>query len=141
MDKVFLDTDVAVDIISKREPFFDETIKLIAYSNEKSAELWLSEGSIYNLIYLAYDALKIENPDKVQTLLLEKCHVVKSNKQLLLNAIQSPFKDKEDACQYFTAIHNQMDHFITRNKKDYEPYKSVLPIYTPSEFLQIFNNP
>lgn len=139
MDRIFLDTDVAIDILSKRDPFFEQSVKLIEYSNEKPAILCISEGCIYNMIYLAYDSLKINNSDRALSLFISKCEVLQSNKQILLSAIQSSFKDKEDACQYYTAQHNLVNFFITRHKKDYSPYSSSIPVYTPTEFLEIFN--
>jgi len=138
MDNVFIDTNVAFDIISKRQPFFDDSNKILELSINNSINLLISEGSVYTLIYLTYDSFKIPNAETLLSDFISSCTVVFSQKKLLINSINSSFKDKEDACQYFTALHNDANYFITRNKKDYQPYASAIPIYTPSEFLENF---
>ncbi|MEQ8907370.1 PIN domain-containing protein [Ekhidna sp.] len=139
MVNIFLDTNVVVDIITKRAPYYDTSIKLIQYSNENDVQLYLSEGSVYTLIYLVYESLPIKNPEKALSLIISKCNILSSEKQLLLRAIKSSFKDKEDACQYYTALNHEVDYFITRNKKDFVPHVSLVPVYTPSEFLEIIS--
>ena len=51
MPEVFLDTDVAFDIISKRDPHFDESVKMLEYMIEGHIALIISESSVANLIY------------------------------------------------------------------------------------------
>lgn len=48
-------------------------------------------------------------------------------------ALISDFKDFEDAIQYHTALENQINIIITRNKKDYKNAK--LPVMTVKEYL------
>jgi hypothetical protein len=50
-------------------------------------------------------------------------------------ALESEFGDFEDAVQYFTAVHNEINYIITRNTDDYK--KSAIPVYTPTEFLKM----
>ncbi|MEM6812948.1 MAG: hypothetical protein AAF600_00985 [Bacteroidota bacterium] len=70
---------------------------------------------------------------------IKEYDIISTNKSVILKAIQLPFRDKEDACQYYTALYNNIDYFVSRNKKDYERYASVLAIYTPLEYLEIYN--
>ena len=53
---------------------------------------------------------------------------------IIKKALESDFKDFEDAIQYYTAIENNMDCIITRNIDDYK--KSMIPVYTPTELLK-----
>ena len=48
-------------------------------------------------------------------------------------SIESKFKDFEDAMQYFSAKHEDIDYIITRNKKDYSA--SDIPVFEPQEFI------
>ena len=64
--------------------------------------------------------------------------VLNVDDSIIEKALESEFKDFEDAIQYFTAIENQMDCIITRNVKDYK--KSIIPIYTPTELLKMGQN-
>jgi predicted nucleic acid-binding protein len=54
---------------------------------------------------------------------------------IIQEALESEFKDFEDAIQYFTAVKNNMDCIITRNINDYK--QSTIPVYTPTELLKI----
>lgn len=55
-------------------------------------------------------------------------------KSVILHALKSSFKDKEDAHQYFTAQQNEADYFITRNIRDYKPYVEFLSVMTAKTF-------
>jgi len=135
MVNVFLDTNVAFDQISKRDPFYTESQLLIDRAAKGTLSFSIAEGSILTLIYLAYDSYKIPNAKKQLLDFISMCSVLQSGKSLVMNALNSDFEDKEDAVQYFTALHHEADYFITRNKKDYEPFTTRLPVYTPTEFL------
>jgi len=50
-------------------------------------------------------------------------------------ALSSDFEDFEDAIQYYTAVENNIDCFVTRNKKDFR--KSKIPVHTAEEYLKI----
>ncbi len=54
----------------------------------------------------------------------------------MIEAITSPFKDKEDALQYYTALNHGADYFITRNITDYKSTSVRLPVMTPVEFIK-----
>jgi len=43
------------------------------------------------------------------------------------------FTDFEDGLQYYSAIENEIDVIITRNKKDFK--NSKIPVLTAKEFL------
>jgi len=50
--------------------------------------------------------------------------------------MKSPFKDFEDAMQYFSALSEGCDVIITRNKKDFA--ESKIQVLEPQEFLDSF---
>ena len=141
MVNVLLDTDVCLDILLLRKPFYKTSfeLSLLQYFDE-TLYLNISEGSIPNLIYFVKEKHKVPEANERLIKWISNCDVISSTKQVILNALKSPFKDKEDAYQYFTALQNDMDYFITRNKKDYEPYVSAIPVYTPSEFLAAYKS-
>jgi len=140
MDNVFLDTDVCLDIITRRLPFFtaaEEILKIRESTN--LLRICISESCIPNLIYFTTFKYKIEYPNDRLVDWINTCKILSAgNKNTIMKAIESSFKDKEDAIQYFTAVYNEADYFVTRNKKDYIPYANTLSVYTPSEFLEIF---
>ncbi len=57
------------------------------------------------------------------------------DKSAVLNALNSEFKDFEDALQNFSAIENgEINIILTRNIKDFK--KSELAVLTPETYLK-----
>lgn len=62
--------------------------------------------------------------------------ICQTDKITIKKAIESDFKDLEDAILYFTAEMNNIDYFVTRNIKDY-PAKASPEVVTPDEAINI----
>ena len=137
LPEVFLDTDVAFDIISKRTPHFSTSVKLLELAANDEIRLTISESSLANLFYLSFDIYKIRDATQRLSDFIGTCEIVQAGKTSILLALESPFKDKEDALQYYAALHSKADYFITRNIKDYKHSQQSLPVYLPSDFLKL----
>lgn len=137
MDNVFIDTDICLDILTQRKPFFEISNQLLVLRNTtQRIRLCISESCLPNLIYFTSFKYHIPNANIKLINWINTCRLYAANdKSIIIDALHSSFKDKEDAIQYFTALHSEADYFITRNKKDYEPHTTTLPVYTPAEFL------
>lgn len=133
--EVFIDTDVAFDIVSAREPHFHTSVKLLELAADNKITLLISGSCIATLCYLSLDIYKIKDAQSKLIDLVQACGVASASKAIALSALQSNFKDKEDALQYFTAIHAEADYFITRNTKDYKSAKPALPVMSVQDFL------
>ena len=137
---VFMDTDVCFDIVSKRDPHFEHSIQLLRLAAEDQILLMISESSLANLIYLAFDIYKIDHAAEKLITFIKATNVVYGGKPIMLQALKSSFKDKEDALQYYTAQYHQADYFITRNNRDYNPFVESLPVMSPGEFISSIEN-
>ena len=135
MASVFLDADVAYDAIGKRDPFYKGALEIMKMADRGLISISISEVSMGNLIYLAFETYKLKNAADRLMSFITYCDVYPSGKRIFIEALNSDFKDKEDAVQYYTAVHHEVDYFITRNKKDYSPFVTRLPVFTPTEFL------
>ena len=136
MKRIFLDTDVVMDFLTKRQPFAVEAMKLMEYSNRKELELCISSLSLSNIHYLIS---RIENKSKAREKIkgiLKLVDILSIHKSTTEKAAYSEFKDFEDAIQNFCAEENGIKSIITRNVKDYS--KSTLSIQTPKEFIREF---
>lgn len=69
--------------------------------------------------------------------LCQLVEILPTDDSIIKSALDADIKDFEDAVQYNTALAGNATVIITRNPKDFN--KSTVPIYTPSEFLQINN--
>ncbi|MGM0738819.1 MAG: type II toxin-antitoxin system VapC family toxin [Bacteroidota bacterium] len=136
MVDVFLDTDVAFDLISKREPFFTEALLLLQMAGQRQLQLQISEASLATLLYLSFDIYNLGNAGERLLHFVETCDVLSGGKSAFVQGMESDFTDKEDALQYYIALCHHSDYFLTRNTGDYKYAVERLPVLTPSEFLR-----
>ncbi|MEM6318284.1 MAG: PIN domain-containing protein [Bacteroidota bacterium] len=136
MKRIFLDTDVVMDFLTRREPFAVESMKLMEYGYRKKLELNISSLCLSNVHYLIS---RIENKsrarDKVKAM-LKLVETLSVHKSTIEKAAYSDFKDFEDAIQNFCAAENGIESIVTRNVKDFS--KSRLAVLTPREFIIAF---
>ncbi|MEM6829751.1 MAG: PIN domain-containing protein, partial [Bacteroidota bacterium] len=122
----------------KRTPHHVQSLKLIEKLERGEIYIHISESIITNLIYLSFHSHKIDHALLKIQKFVDLCRVSSSNKNVILQAMNSNFKDKEDAIQYHIALHNGLDYFISRNIKDYQGFTSTIPVYTPQTFIESF---
>ena len=135
--RVLLDTNIIIDFLTKREPFANDAKEIIALIETKSIEGYLSASSITTIHYLAQ---KVFNKEKVDTIikdLLTIFEVSSLKKRDFLKAIDINGNDFEDSVIIATALENEIDIIITRDKKGF--LKSEVLALEPKEFLVIFN--
>ena len=134
---VFLDSDIILDYLLKREPFNVPARQIFAYAFNKEIQIYFSSLTVANIHYLLRKHYGNEGAlDKI-TELLRFCKILPVSEKEIFSAIKSGFSDFEDAIQHFTAIQNpEIDGIITRNLSDYR--KSQLPVFTPEVFLSSF---
>jgi predicted nucleic acid-binding protein len=134
--EVFIDTDVAFDIISERLPHFQQSVKVLELAAHNKIKILLSETSLANLVYLTFEIHKLKDGKSILIDFIKSCEIKHADKATILIALESSFKDKEDAIQYFAALQSGADFFVTRNEKDFKKHKTeALPVFSPSELL------
>lgn len=132
MEKVLVDANIIMDLLEKREEFYQEAQELFTLSDKKNVKLFVSALTLANVHFLLYKHLKME-ARKVLAKFKVLVEVLAVDDKIIDLSLTSDLKDFEDAIQYYTAIENDMDIIITRYKKD---FKNVnLPILTAKEFL------
>ena len=132
--RIFLDTNIIIDYLSKRIPF-GEAAKQIFTISPRNNQLCISALSFTTIYYVLRKYF--EHSELLQMLadLQQIVEVVPTDDTIVSLAIHSEFKDFEDAVQYYTALAANVSVIVTRNPKDF--VHSTIPIYTPTEFLQI----
>jgi predicted nucleic acid-binding protein len=134
MEKVFVDTDIALDLLSQREPHYAAAAKLFTLADKGKLSIYISSLSFSNLNYLLtrqYDAResrRILNSFKVLV------KVLPVDDKIIELALSSKFADFEDAIQYFAAIEQGIKILLTRNTKDYSLAK--IAVLTPEAYLR-----
>tara|TARA_R110002049_G_scaffold154302_1_gene318763 strand:+ start:2121 stop:2543 length:423 start_codon:yes stop_codon:yes gene_type:complete len=135
MDKVLIDTDVLLDFFFDREPFAMFSSKILDLCEQKIVSGFTTPVIISNIYYLLGKSAKHDViVEKLKQLLLI-IDVVKMDKGVVLNALNSEFKDFEDALQNFSAVEDgNIEIILTRNIKDFS--KSKLAVLTPEQYLK-----
>ena len=136
MRKVFLDSDVVLDFLTKRKPFVEESMRIFEYSARKELEIYISSLSINNIHYVVSKLESIKKSKDKIGILLNLVEILPVGKSTIEKSLLSDFKDFEDGLQNFCAEEGEMNILITRNIRDYT--KSNLSIQTPKEFLADF---
>lgn len=139
MPDVFIDTDVAFDIISGRQPHHTESVKLLLLAAQGKIQLMLSESSLATLFYLSFDIYKIEKAITKLQHLIDASDLIHARKPIVTRALQSDFRDKEDALKYYSALDAGAAYFITRNIRDFRTADALLPVFMPADFIRNYN--
>ena len=135
MDKLLVDTNIVLDLLSKREDFYQAASSLFTLADQKKVKLTISSLTFANTYYLLSKELA---PAKAKEILRKFKLLVKvlpMDDKIIDLALNSDFKDFEDAIQYFTAIENKLGMVITRNLKDFK--LSKIPVVTAAQYLAI----
>ena len=133
MKKILVDTNIVIDLLSKREAFYQEAQELFTLADQKKVLLYVSSLTIANTHYLLSSSYKIADARKILIKFKILVNVLPMDDKILELALVSDFNDFEDAIQYHTALENNIDIILTRNKKDFK--NSVLPVLNAKEFL------
>lgn len=133
MDKILVDTNIVIDLLSRREQFYEEAQELFTLADHNKIKLFISALTIANAHYL----LSREKSDAETRTVLVKLKILTTvlplDDKIIELALISDFKDFEDAIQQHTALENDLHIIITRNKKDFK--NSILPVLTAKEYL------
>jgi len=133
-DRLFLDTNVVIDLLGEREPFYHLAAQIITYADKGKIQLVVS-ALTYSTAY--YVLSKFEKQEAVMEK-LRKFKVIAETSNLtdkmIDKALNSGFSDFEDALQYFCAIQTSCNILITRNEKDFK--LAEIPVLSPDEYLK-----
>lgn len=134
---VFLDSNIILDILLKNADFYEESKKVLELSDSKTIDFYVSAASITDIFYILNKRLnnKEETKRHLQDL-LEIVSVEGIDEACIKNALNSSWKDFEDAVQHESSIQIGADYLVTRNTDDFK--SSMVRIISPSEFLKEF---
>lgn len=130
---ILVDTNVIIDFLTTREPYFDASSKVIAKCADGELTGFIAFHSIPNLWYI----FRKVPDDKRRKWLIDICEfltVVGVNHDEVLRAIRmKDFKDFEDCLQDRCAKDIGAKYIITRNVADF--INSEVPAMSPEDFL------
>ena len=135
MQRVLIDTDVILDFFFDRKPFSDHAAKVLSLCESGEIKGFVTSVIISNIYYLLRQTSTHEKVIEKLTQLITITEVLTTDRDVILKALNSNFKDFEDALQnYSSELNGQVDLIVTRNVKDFK--HSSLGVMTPGNYLK-----
>jgi predicted nucleic acid-binding protein len=133
-DKLFLDTNVVIDLLGEREPFYDSIAKIATLADKGKIQLVVS-ALTYSTVY--YVLSKFEDKKVVKDK-IRKFKIIAETSDLtdkiIDKGLASKYNDFEDSLQYYCAERMNCNIFITRNEKDFK--ESEILVFNPDKYLK-----
>lgn len=133
--KIMIDTNVILDIIQKREPFFADSYQSLHKAVEADTECLISASAATDIFYMLRKSF--QPAAKAKKTLEQLSHLVTFadvQGMDIHTALMRSMPDFEDAVVDAIAERNDASYILTRNVKDFAG--SIVPAITPTEFLK-----
>lgn len=131
--RIFIDTNVLIDFMAIRHPFYQSAAALFSLAEMKELQLVYSSTTVANSFYILrkhYSNIQLAEALENQKDVAEICGVSSAD---IYSALSAKWDDGEDSIQHQSALSAGCDCILTRNVQDFE--MSKLPVMTPEEFL------
>ncbi len=135
---VLLDSNIILDIFLQNKGFYDESRQVLSLADSGFVDFFISASAITDIFYVLNRHIK--NKDEAKNhlkSLLEIVSIAGIDETCIRNALNSSWKDFEDAVQHEASLQIRADYLITRNTRDFAP--AFVEVITPSEFLSKFS--
>ena len=132
--RILIDTNIIMDILQKREPFFADSYQALRKAIERDVECLLSASAVTDIFYMLRKAFGSAQQAKEH---LERIAQLVSFADVqgmdIHTALMREMPDFEDAVVDAVAERNEAAYILTRNIKDFAG--SVVPAILPADFL------
>lgn len=133
---VLIDTNVLLDFLLGRDPYFSNADKIIKLCAEQKIQGFMAAHSIPNMFYILRKDMSVETRREV---LLNLCDILAieaiDSVKVIAALKNSAFIDLEDCLQNDCTEEIKADYIVTRNIKDFEI--SEIPAILPEDFLKL----
>ncbi len=136
MKNIFVDSDVILDVVLERVPFFIASQKIFSLIERNHFKGFTSSIILANCYYILSSNKNKNIAEKTITKLRSIITVLPFTDKEIGESINSSFTDFEDGIQYFIAVNNGIETIITRNIADYN--NANINIFMPKDFLVLY---
>ncbi|MFC2015342.1 PIN domain-containing protein [Chloroflexota bacterium] len=133
--KVLIDLNVILDVLQRREPFYELSARVLAAAETGMVEGWIAAHSVTTLFYLLARYQSAERARVALTDLLTFLSVAAVDHVVIEQALNLPYPDFEDAVQMMAAVRSGVQYLVTRNVRDYG--LGPLPVLQPAELVAL----
>lgn len=134
--KLLLDTNVVIDYLDVREPYFDKARLLMTAGYVGEFELWITASQVSDLVYiLSEGGRRALIPSVLERLrgLRSFVEVFATSCNEIDRMLAAAWKDPEDSLLFEAALSLRADAIITRNQADYE--SSLIKVLSCDDFF------
>lgn len=131
--KLFLDTNVVVDLCAGRQPYYEDASKIMELAARHEVSLVVSSLTFVNVAYVLRKVVGIDEMYTKFATLFKYVHLSPVDESVVKYAISANRKDFEDAVQYYSASYCDADLIITRDKTGFLGFP--IEACSPREFI------
>ena len=115
MSKLLVDTNIVLDLLAKREPFYDAAAVLFSLADKKEVKLSISSLTFANTSYVLTRLLPVDKTREILRRFRLLVEVLPLDDKVIDLALNDPgFMDFEDGLQYYSALEHGQEIIITR---------------------------
>ncbi len=136
MDRLYIDTNIIIDVIEKRDPFYYDSYKILDLCAKEGIVAFTSASAITDLFYIINK--KTKNAIKAKEIIGNVLKIIipaPISLFELTEALDMDNNDYEDMVAYTVAKDSYCDYIITRNTKDFKGLD--IKAITPMEYLSL----
>jgi predicted nucleic acid-binding protein len=131
---VLIDTNIVVDVLTRREPFFDNSQMVLLLSEHRYIDGFVSATAITDIFYITGKLIKSKKIAKdLLNKLINMVSIASVNGDIVTEALEAEWDDFEDSIQYAVGKKIMADYIVTRNAKDFSGSKIL--VVEPEELL------
>jgi predicted nucleic acid-binding protein len=135
VDKLFVDTDIVLDLLLDRKPFSFSATLLFDLSERRQIQIYISPSTFSNTYYFIRKKYSHSESVKMLKGIDKISYTIFTDEKIIRLALDSDFSDFEDAIQYYCASKiSGIIAIITRNIRDYK--LSEIPIMTAEAYIK-----
>lgn len=135
-NRILIDTNVLLDYLLTREPFYEEAREVILTCTEGETKGCIAAHSISNMFYILRKDYDAKERREILSNLCTIFDVEGIDKAKLLSGLHNEdFSDFEDCLQMECAKAYNAEYIVTRNTDDYR--SSEIKAILPKEYLKL----
>ena len=132
--KVFIDTNLVLDVLAERKPFYETSARIWKLVEKRDLTGYLSATTITDVFYILRKQLGSERAYDTVSKIMMVFDITSVSQADIKKALNLGFKDFEDALQVVCAKKTGAKYLITRNKEDFQEAQGI-EVVDPEAFL------
>ena len=129
---LFVDTDIVLDLLARRDPFYDAAARLFSRAESGDISLAVSSLTFANLFYILRKQVSAKHAHEVLRNFKQLVTVLPVDDAVVEQSLKAGFTDFEDAIQYYAALKAGCSTLLTRNGRHYR--KAEIAVLTAETY-------